>query len=148
MPAWSPVQDLPLAPVRFTGPTADHFRAILNPRNLVLLQPAREQFAAPFEDRIGGGRKVSVDPFQILHDVEEELANRNGLCPAGTRPSEIFFRCQCFDLPEDFFFPEELGRPALAGAPRLNFGTATSRRFASEWRSSSAAIPRGHLRIV
>ena len=67
MPAWSPVQDLPLAPVRFTGPTADHFRAILNPRNLVLLQPAREQFAAPFEDRIGGGRKVSVDPFQIPH---------------------------------------------------------------------------------
>src|SRR5690349_13221486 len=84
MPAWSPVQDLPLAPVRFTGPTADHFRAILNPRNLVMLQPAREQFAAPFEDRIGGGRKVSVDPFQILHDVEEELANRDGLCPAGT----------------------------------------------------------------
>jgi hypothetical protein len=77
MPAWSPVQDLPPAPVRFTGRTADHFRAILNPRNLVLLQPAREQFAAPFEDRIGGGRKVSVDPFQIPHDVEEELDNRN-----------------------------------------------------------------------
>ena len=37
----------------------------------------REQFAAPFEDRIGGGRKVSVDPFQIPHDVEEELDNRN-----------------------------------------------------------------------
>ena len=96
-------------PVRFTGPTADHFRAILNPRNLVLLQPAREQFAAPFEDRIGGGRKVSVDPFEIPHDVEEELANRNGLCPAGTRPSEIFFRCPCFDLPEDFFSPRNWG---------------------------------------
>jgi hypothetical protein len=112
-----------------------------------MLQPAREQFAAPFEDRIGGGRKVSVDPFQILHDVEEELANRDGLCPAGT-PVRNILPLSVLRSPGRLLFPEELGRPALAGAPRLNSGTATSRRFASEWRSSSAAIPRGHLRIV
>jgi hypothetical protein len=36
---------------------------------------------------------VSVDPFQILHDVEEELANCNGLSarPARARPKYSSF---------------------------------------------------------
>jgi len=36
---------------------------------LILLQPARQQFAAPLEDRIGSRCQMSVDPLQVAHDV-------------------------------------------------------------------------------
>ena len=73
-------------PVRFTGPTADHFRAILNPRYLVLLQPAREQFAAPFEDRIGGGRKVSTSAAAKRHRGSCASAGQLGLSSSDKMP--------------------------------------------------------------
>jgi len=40
--------------------------------------PARQQIAAPLEDRVGGGRQVRVDPLQIEHDVETKLADVAG----------------------------------------------------------------------
>jgi hypothetical protein len=32
---------------------------------------------------------MSVDPLQIAHDVEEELAHFNRFCPADARPSTL-----------------------------------------------------------
>src|SRR5690348_14138722 len=82
------------------------------PLTLILLQSAGQQFATPVEDRIGSCCQMSVDPLEVAHDVEEKLAHFNGLCPAGARPSEVFFGCACFDLPEDFLFAKELARRA------------------------------------
>jgi hypothetical protein len=76
--------------------------------SLVMLQSAREQFTAPLEDRIGGRCQMSVDPLEVAHDVEQELAHLNVLCPTDTRWSEIFFGRARFNLPEDFLFAEEL----------------------------------------
>jgi hypothetical protein len=59
--------------------------------SLVMLQSAREQFTAPLEDWIGGRCQMSVDPLEVAHDVEQELAHLNVLCPTEARWSEIFF---------------------------------------------------------
>jgi len=73
-----------------------------------MLQSAREQFTAPLEDRIGGRCQMSVDPLEVAHDVEQELAHLNVLWPTDARWSEILFGRARFDLPEDFLFAEEL----------------------------------------
>src|ERR1700737_554280 len=82
----------------------------------VLLEPARQQLPAPLEDRISSRCQMSVDPLEVAHDVEEELAHFNGLCPAITRPSEVFFGCAQLELPEDLLFAEKLAcRPRIFG---------------------------------
>src|SRR5258707_2301388 len=59
---------------------------------------------------------MSVDPFEVEHDVEEELAHFNGLCPVSARPSEVFFGSTRFDLSKDLLFAEELaGRARVFG---------------------------------
>src|SRR6266446_9728479 len=95
---------------------------VLRPRHsrppdfLILLQPARQQFAAPLEDRIGSRCQMSVDPLQVAHDVEEQFAHLNGLCPVSTRPSEVFFGCAQLDLSKHLLFAEKLaGRPRVFG---------------------------------
>src|ERR1700731_2184877 len=55
---------------------------------------------------------MSVDPLEVAHDVEEELAHLNVLCPAGARTSEVFFGRTRFDLSKDLLFAEK-----LAGCP-------------------------------
>src|SRR6266446_9533080 len=67
---------------------------------------------------------MSVDPLEVAHDVEEELAHFNVLYPVGARPSEVFFGCTRFDLSKDLLFAEE-----LAGRPRV-FGHEHGRRGA------------------
>jgi hypothetical protein len=48
----------------------------------VLPKSARQQLAAPLEYRVSGGCQVSVDPLEIAHDVEKELAHLDALSPA------------------------------------------------------------------
>src|ERR1700726_4564950 len=77
---------------------------------------------------------MSVDPFEVAHDVEQELAHFNGLCPVSARPSEVLFGCTRFDLSKDLLFAEELagrarvfgheygrGRPCVADQPVHHF---------------------------
>src|SRR5436190_16003756 len=55
---------------------------------------------------------MSIHPLEVAHDVEEELAYFDGLCPAAARTPEILFRCAGFDLPKNLLLAEE-----LAGCP-------------------------------
>ena len=57
---------------------------------------------------------MSVDPFEVAHDVEEELAHFNGLCPASTRPSEVLFGCAQVDLSKHLLFSQELTEKEFA----------------------------------
>src|SRR5271154_6926063 len=90
-------------PTGLFSPHAPH----LPRHSQVVLEPARQELPAPLEDRIGSPCQMSVDPLEVAHDVEEELAHFNVLRPASARPSEVFFGCTRFDLPEDLLFAKE-----------------------------------------
>ena len=59
---------------------------------------------------------MRVDPLQIGHDVETNLADLDALGPAGPRPPEVFVGGTQFELSKDFLFAEQLaGRARVLG---------------------------------
>ena len=59
----------------------------------------------PLEYRIGSRGQVRVDPLEVEHDVESELADLDALGPAGSCPSKMFVGGTQFELPKNFLFP-------------------------------------------
>jgi hypothetical protein len=77
---------------------------------------------------------VGVDPLQIEHDVETELAGLDALGAARPRPSKVLVGRPQFKFPKDFLLTEELagrarvfghehgrGRPCVACQPVDHF---------------------------
>src|ERR1700757_3652100 len=57
---------------------------------------------------------MSIDPLEVAHDVEEELAHFDVFRSLAARAPKIFFGCSAFDLAKDLFFAKE-----LSGSPYI-----------------------------
>ena len=55
---------------------------------------------------------MRIHPFQVAHDVEQELAHLDAFRSAGTRPSKVYIGGAQFEFAEGFFFAEQPARRA------------------------------------
>src|SRR5580692_7917287 len=86
---------LPTAPlVRRVASTSDMLIVFTSHRTLAPAKsPCKSGVLWPLTEDTGMNSTFVQPILTKWHDVDEELAHFNGLCPASTRPSEVFFGC-------------------------------------------------------
>ena len=73
----------------------------------ILSQTARQQLAALFEHRIGGGGDMGVDALEVAQHVEMQRAGLDALDPPGADAGEMSFGRARFEIAKNLLFAKQ-----------------------------------------
>src|SRR3954462_4158449 len=76
----------------------------------VVPEPAGQQFATPFKDRIGSRGKVCIDALQIAQDVEVKPSRLHDFRPFFACHTEMSLGGAGLDVSEDLLLAKQLSR--------------------------------------